>query len=209
MNPCPPHEQLRDILEGLRPHDAEFVAHLSGCASCRGALGALAPLFEAGGVPLPEPPAELIARATAIPDAWRRPAERGSQRWSIATLLRSALTDPVAAGVRGATATDRRLYEADGAQIDLAVEAVESVPWTACVTGQVLAATEGPLEDLVAALWANDRQVASVAADEAGVCPGVEVGPVDLVGVEPYPVSTETIALEDYVITLVVTGTEE
>ena len=32
---------------------------------------------------------------------------------------------------------------------------------------------------------------------------------IDLIAVEPYPVSTETIALEDYGITLVVTGTEE
>ena len=32
---------------------------------------------------------------------------------------------------------------------------------------------------------------------------------IDLIALQPYPVSTETIALEDYVITLVVGGTEE
>jgi hypothetical protein len=176
-NRHPDLDRILGLARGERAA-AEESGHLTACDRCAGSLAWARELLRAAAAPaLDDPPRELLERAGEIAREAGARARRPTAGLSLARLVGGLLARPAAAGVRGPARASRRLYESEGAHVDLEIgEAAEDAELCR-VTGQLLD-PEGETADALAILWRGGSVAAHSAADEAGafVFPSVPPG---------------------------------
>jgi hypothetical protein len=169
------HPSLGGIFDAVRRSDApgdDIARHLVECGHCAESAawieGVLAAVARG---PLPEPTAEALSRAIAIPETAPRPKRREAprSRWSLARLLPDAFARLAMAGVRGGSTTQRFLYETEDAHLDLEVAAAPGDAERRRLTGQLVIEGTRQTDEVLAVLWQDSQIAARAAGDELGI----------------------------------------
>ena len=169
------HPSLERIFDAVRRSDRrgdELATHLAECALCAESAAWVEELLGAvARGPLPEPTAEALDRAIAIPETVGRPRRREEtrQRWSLARLVRDAFLRPAMAGVRGGSMAQRFLYEAEDAHLDLEVAAAPGDAERRRLTGQLLIEGSHQTDAVLAVLWRGSHVAGRAVGDELGI----------------------------------------
>lgn len=160
-------ERIVDLARGLAPATAEESAHLEGCDRCAGAAGWVRDVAEAAAVgPLESPADAALERAIALADEM----PRLRARWSPARLLPDAFARPERVGVRSTgSVAGRRLYEAEGATLDIELAASPADPEQWRITAQLERSDAPPAGDVLAVLWRGDAALARAEGDPSDV----------------------------------------
>ena len=169
--------ELADHLEGRASSQdgRRVVEHLARCPECNTARERLEQMMGAMRADRsPEPPAHVLARAVALYD--REPARSAPElgRWLaglrqvLGRVVFDSLADPAVAGARGAGIARRLRFEAQGCELDLAVERRLG---RFRILGQVAQTSGSATQTLAAApvrLFLGQEQVVETTTDELG-----------------------------------------
>lgn len=142
--------------------------HLAGCEPCQETERWARKLVEAiAHGPHREAPKSLVDRALGIPgEEPRAVLEAGG--WSLARLVEDAFARPALAGVRGAAAGRRMLFELEGGHVDVEIGPSADDGEQLKLRGQVIFEDRRPPDDLLALLWSERRTIARATGDAAG-----------------------------------------